>query len=474
MSEQRVHLEARTVEFLRVRGLLEAGSDTAPRTHLLVATSGGRDSTVLAHVAARIAAAWKGRLTLAHVHHGLRGEADAEEAFVAALAGTLQAGFLSRRVDVRAEMFRSGASLQDAARTLRYRALEEMRAEAGASVILTAHHADDQAETLLAHFLRGAGPEGLQGIRPVHGRVARPLLEVRGEDIDRYAEAEGVRWIEDASNATDAYRRNVIRHHITPAVRDVFGSGWVAALGGTARLYGLLASFLRQREEHWVPLAIAEEDGSVLVRENSLNGSAEFEKLTVCRSAIRRFRGDEPSLTECLSLLDLFAEAAGAVRRLGDDVTAQRTQEGLRLFAVPRARPAVDVRPGARVPWGRWTLEAQVLDLPDADPGTRPGYTADPFEEIIDLDAAGERWRLREWAPDDRFEPLGFGREKAVGSFLADSGYALARRRAIPVLEGEGGILWVCGVRLARLAAIHAGSRRFCRLRYFITDSSTS
>jgi hypothetical protein len=99
---------------------------------------------------------------------------------------------------------------------------------------------------------------------------------------------------------------------------------------------------------------------------------------------------------------------------------------------------------------------------------------ADSFEEIIDLDAVGDSWRLRAWTPEDRFEPIGFGQDKAVGAFLADSGFALEQRRRVPVLEGERGIIWVCGVRLAQHAAIHPESRHFGRIRFFFTDSDQS
>lgn len=474
MSRGQVHIEARVVEFLRTRGLLEAGSAEKPGTHFLVAASGGRDSTVLAVVMARIAAAWNARLTLATVHHGLREEADAEVVFVRDLASRLGEGFLERRVDVRGEMSRSGASVQDAARRLRYAALEDMCDEAGASVILTAHHADDQAETLLGHFLRGAGPDGLSGIRPLLGRVARPLLSVSAADIAAFADEQDLAWMEDASNARDDYRRNAIRHHIAPAITGVFGPGWVQALGDSARLHAMLSSHLGAIEDERARAAITMEGDALLVRESSavrgisLNDSSEFEKLTVCRRALRELHGAAPSLDESFRLLQLMEAAPGASLQLRDGCTALREREGLRLFPAAEPPPASDVQVGAAIRWDAWTLAAEHLG------SGHPALSADPYEEIIDLDAAGDRWRLRAWTLEDRFEPFGFGQEKAVGAFLADSGFALAQRRRIPVLEGERGIVWVCGVRLGQHAAIHPGSRRFGRLRFFITDSDES
>ncbi len=459
MTAELPHLEPRIVEFLRVHCLLESG------THLLVAASGGLDSTVLAHIAARVTASWKGRLTLATVHHGLRKEAEGEVAFVCALAEELGAGFLVRRVDVSGEMLRSGSTLQDAARRLRYRALEEMCDEARAAVILTAHHADDQAETLLAHFLRGAGPDGLAGIRAVRGRVARPMLGITRGEIQAWAGARDLVWMEDSSNQRDDYRRNAIRHHVSPAIARVFGEGWVRAAGDTARLFALLADFLRDHGGRVAARYVIRNGEEVRVCGNSLKDCTEFEKLYVCRIALHRLRGTAGSFEENFSLLQLLDAAPGAAIRLRTGTAAVREADGIRLFLTEEDLVPVKLTPGQLARWGSWRFEAEDL-------GTeRPAFTADPSVELIDLDSAGDCWWLRHWTPGDRFEPLGFGHEKNVGHFLADSGFSAERRRRIPVLEGPRGIVWVCGVRLAQSAALRPESRRIGRIHFFTTEN---
>lgn len=455
---------ARVVEFLRVHGLLRRGTTDAASSHFLVAASGGRDSTVLARVMSRIAVDWDARLTLGTVHHGLREEADAEVRFVEHLATRLGAGFLSRRVDVHAELLRERGSIQAAARRLRYAALEDMRLEAGATVILTAHHAEDQAETLLAHFLRGAGPDGLTGIRAVHGAVARPLLGISTEDIAADAAAHQLEWMEDPSNATDAYRRNAIRHHISPAITQVFGPGWIRAVGDSARLHALLSDFLREQGNAWARDAIVVEGDDVLVRGISLNASSEFEKLMVCRLALQLLLNASPGLDASLDLLALTGSAVGATLQLRCGATARREAGGLRLSPAIRSHDAMDVRLGEHAHWDAWMFASEDL-------GTqRPEFDADPHTELVDLDIIGARWRLREWTNADRFEPLGSGREQGVGPFLAAQGLSRPRRERFPVLEGPSGIIWICGVRLAQSAALRTQSRHIGRLRFFIND----
>ncbi len=479
MTSSPPHLESRVTEFLRTHGLLTPGLRegrpagdgqavsegrrvlSAEGTHMLVAASGGCDSTVLAHVAAHIASAWRGRLTLATVHHGLRPEADAEVAFVRKLAVKLGAGFLFRRVDVKGEIRRSGASVQDAARLLRYRALAEMCDEAGAAVILTAHHADDQAETLLGHFLRGAGPEGLSGIRPLLGRVARPLLGVTQKEIQAWAEARGISWMHDASNDNDAYRRNALRHHVAPAITRVMGPGWVQALGDSARLYETLSLFLDGYCARLAQRCVHDEGGAILVRGNSLNDSSEFEKLAVCRFALREMRGTDATLDECVSLLQLLDAGPGTTAQLREGASAVTDHLGLHLLPPVETRHSLPVGPDDAVDWGDWRFTAEILG------SERPAFSGESDEELIDLDTAGGPWQLRQWKPEDRFEPFGFGRKKSVGAFLADSGFPLARRSRVPVLAGPQGVIWVCGVRLAQHAALRSDTKHIGRIRFF-------
>ncbi|MGH0029542.1 MAG: tRNA lysidine(34) synthetase TilS [Myxococcota bacterium] len=220
---------------------------------VLVAASGGLDSTVLAH-ALVASGACRGGVVLGHVHHGLRGAAaDADQAAVAALAATLETTFHSRRISP--ESLREGRSsldrptLQEAARTLRYAAFHAMAAEAGARVVATAHHADDQAETVLLRLLRGTGPDGLAGIpeRSSDGRVVRPLLRLPRADLEAYARSRGLAWREDASNASRRYARNRLRHDFLPALRDAFNPRLLRAIGDLAEAQSRDAEWIAAR-----------------------------------------------------------------------------------------------------------------------------------------------------------------------------------------------------------------------------------
>ena len=200
--------------------------DSAP--HLAVALSGGLDSMVLLRLAHAHVRAHGGALSAFHVHHGLSPHADAWRDHCAAAAAALDVPFDWRAVQV--DKGKSG--VEAAARKARYAALGEICRAHGAVVLLTAHHLDDQAETVLLQLLRGSGPTGLSGMDTANRGpgllgdaqllMARPLLSVARADLEQVAREQGIGWVEDESNSDPRYARNALRHGVMPALAAAF------------------------------------------------------------------------------------------------------------------------------------------------------------------------------------------------------------------------------------------------------------
>ncbi|MBC6993462.1 tRNA lysidine(34) synthetase TilS [Neolewinella lacunae] len=186
---------------------------------LLLACSGGLDSTVLAH----LLRAEGYDYAIVHVNFQLRGAAsDEDAAFVEELARAQDAKFFGTAVDVEAAAL-PGESTQMTARRLRYSYFKKILDEYKYDLVLTAHHADDNFETFLLHLLRGSGLTGLAGMQPRRDRLVRPLLSVSRAELLAYAGMHGIRWREDGSNAQDDYLRNRIRHTLVPVFTEGFG-----------------------------------------------------------------------------------------------------------------------------------------------------------------------------------------------------------------------------------------------------------
>lgn len=215
---------------------------------LAVAVSGGADSVALLRTLIDVAPEIGLVLSVAHVHHGIRGaDADADAEFVAGLAATHNLAFHRHNVDAPAAARENRETLEEAARNLRYAWFSKLLASGEADAVATAHTLDDQAETVLHKLLRGAWTEGLGGIHPVlvqpHGVILRPFLNVSRTDIESWLSHIGQSWREDATNADTAYTRNRLRHELLPALA-AFNPRISTQLAN-------LATLARDEDEYW-------------------------------------------------------------------------------------------------------------------------------------------------------------------------------------------------------------------------------
>ncbi len=194
-----------------------------PGMRVAVAVSGGADSVALLRALIDAAPQIGLVLSVAHVHHGIRGaEADGDAEFVAALAVRHELVFLRHDVDTPATARANRETIEEAARNLRYAWFRELLESGEADAVATAHTLDDQAETVLQKLLRGAWTEGLGGIHPVvkssRGLILRPFLGTRRAEIEAWLRAIGQQWREDASNSETAFTRNRLRHELLPVL----------------------------------------------------------------------------------------------------------------------------------------------------------------------------------------------------------------------------------------------------------------
>lgn len=274
-----------------------------------IAYSGGLDSTVLLDAAVRVAGA--ARCVALHVHHGLSPNADRWLSHCEATAVLLGVRFEYERVVVRRE---SGESLEAAAREARYRALDAMCTRLGAAVLWLAHHADDQAETVLLQLLRGAGVAGLAAMAPQRidessgvPRV-RPFLPLLRAQLERYAHLRALRWIEDESNADTRYARNALRHDVMPALATRF-PGFRDALSRTAR-HAATAQRLLDDLARIDLRTIARDDGAALSRK-ALSALDDARATNVMRVWMRCAGLPTPSAARLADMLRQLREARG-------------------------------------------------------------------------------------------------------------------------------------------------------------------
>jgi len=249
-----------TLERLETRFALAWPPDHWRHERTLVAVSGGSDSTALLCWLARVGD--PNRLTIGHLHHGLRPEADDDAQFVRDLAQALGLAYIESRADVAALAASTGDGIEAAARAARYAWLANAAREIGARYVITAHTADDQVETILQRLLRGTGIAGLAGIPRVRLladgiSLVRPWLEFCRTELQEYLSLLNQPWREDASNQSRAMTRNRLRHELLPLLERNYNPDVRAALLRVGSLADDARRIIDRRvDEHWSELKL--------------------------------------------------------------------------------------------------------------------------------------------------------------------------------------------------------------------------
>src|SRR5258708_15828267 len=302
-------LAERALDTIRRHALLRDG------TRVLVGLSGGADSVALLLVLRELEE--EGALTIAgaaHLNHQLRGSyAAGDEAFCAALAGTLGLPFRAERTDVAALARAQKRSIEDAARSARYRFFERAADEWSADVIAVAHTREDQAETFLLRLLRGSGTRGLAAIQPRAGRVIRPLLDVAREDLRAYLASRGQAVRQDSSNADVTIPRNRVRHDLIPYLESHFSPRITDVLARGAALARQDEEFLRG-EAIKLAARIVLPDGAVRIDAHGLGSAPRALSSRVAQAALQRLRGSQSISFEHVERLLALAGGAGEGR----------------------------------------------------------------------------------------------------------------------------------------------------------------
>jgi tRNA(Ile)-lysidine synthase len=429
---------------------------------VLVAVSGGPDSVALLDVLCSLRAPLALALSVAHVHHGLRPEADAEAEAVERLCARLGVACRVERVTVRRAPPWDG--LEAESRRARHAALARAAHAVGAARIATGHTADDQAETVLMRLLQGAGPRGLGGIAPVRGALISPLIETRRADVVAHLGARGLTAAEDASNRDPRFLRSRIRHDLLPFMAELTGGSVVEALGRSAAAARAVMGDLEARARADLERA-ATRDAAGFTLEV---GPLEAQPLELAAETIR----------QAAALLGetrpLRGPAQRALRRLLGEAPRRRAvrlgrlvveRSGRRLRVGPPALSALATR--------AWAVPG-VLEMPEigqrltARVFTRgPDYVVprEPAHAAFDTDLLPPALTVRARRRGDVFAPFGAAGLRRLKSFLIDAGVPRWQRPRTPLVEAGGDIVWVAGVRRGRRAPITAATTRILELR---------
>lgn len=470
-----VKLEARVRHAIEKYHLLEPGEG------LVLAVSGGPDSTALLHLFSLLSKEFGWRLAVAHVSHGLRGEEAREDArFVARMAGDLGIAFYLHEVDIPARKAAGDkGNIEALGREERYAFFSAVVASLGFTKVATGHTRDDQAETLLMRLLRGSGRGGLSGIAPIRRlggdqapvAVIRPFIEASRAEVTAYLKANGLEYRIDRTNLEPVPLRNWVRLVLLPQLRERAGLGLDERLGSLARI-------LREEDEHLddesEALLAEVTQGATLLREPFLRHKAALQR-RMLRLWLRHVRGDlrgiglshieaalrliaQPAPQASLSLPRgwnlvrcydrVILQCAGRRREAAVDFSYELPREG--KFLVPEAGVTIELersRERGHLP-GPQDLHAVF------DPAALPG----------------ELW-VRNFRAGDRFRPLGMAGHKKVKDLFIEKKVPREVRRTHLLLVAEGEVIWIPGYGRSEVAKVSPHTQEFLQVRLIRSEA---
>ena len=414
-----------------------------PPAPLLLMASGGADSSALARLMPELYPGY--RYTILHVNHQIRGaEAASDEAFVLALAAELGINCEVRRVDLPGLQRERGGNLEELGRELRYSfaadLLGQLEAEARQEGrIVTAHTADDNAETFLMRVIKGAGPSAWAGIPAVRGKIIRPLIGLSHIELTGWLSSQGFTWQEDSSNADTSYLRAFVRHDLIPSMQTK-NPRLVRTINRSLKILAAESRYVEEVAAAWADNPLAAPDIALTRR--------------AIRQAYAAAGGRVESLTfELIEQIAHQGSKAGFATSLPGGITAQNIQGHL-VFLPETDLPdssftgTLQLSVPLATPLGTLVLTiVPTGDISD-DPVAYAKGNSSSHRLLVDADRAPGPFRVTSIQAGDRFSPLGMpGRHKLVSDLLIDRKVPRQERaRLLKVCQGDD-IVWIVGIQ---------------------------
>lgn len=451
-------------------------------TSLVIGVSGGPDSSALLYCLHRIRELHQLRLHVAHLNHDFRGEeAEADARFVSAIARELELPVTVEKRDPMAyQRTRGISSFEQGARELRYSFLAQVARDVGADAVAVGHTADDQAETVLLHILRGAGLHGLRGMTEtspwpwppeVQNLVLlRPLLEAAKQDTAAYCRALGREFREDSGNYLPQFTRNRVRHELVPLLATEYNPQVRKALTRLARTTARELDYLEEETDRvWPTVVSAPEDrtiDSVKFNRRALSALHPALQSLVLRRGYSQLAGDTRRLREnqLQGMTNMVSiETSGRALTLPGGLTLHSVYDHLLLSrdsVLPCPFPLLEGEQRVTLPAAPgqaavteldgWRIVAEILKptLP-VEPPPSPSLTAH-----FDPAALSGEVSVRSRRPGDRFQPLGMTHQKKLQDFFTDARVPRSWRDRVPLLVSPPGIAWVVGHRIAHWSRV--------------------
>jgi len=425
------------------------------KDHLLIAVSGGADSAVLCALCAAAGVSF----SLAHCNFKLReAESDRDELFVKKLSEQLGVKLFVKTFDTVSQAKLNKTSIEETARNLRYDWFKQLLVESKTSdnpfsFLLTAHHADDNVETVMMNFFRGTGIKGLRGILPKQQQIVRPLLFAKRKDIEEYAVTNQVEYITDSSNASNNYTRNLFRNEILPSIEKIYPEALKNVLRNIDRFAAV--EYLYEESIEQIKQKLIERKGDEIhIPVLKLLKTKPLQ--TVIYEIIKDAGFTAMQVSEVEKLL--HSDSGKYIKSASHIILLNRKW----LIISPNISSTQSTNIIVEENANNILFEEGTLRIyPSAKPEKFVGEASTVFIDAVNLTYP---LMLRKWKTGDYFYPLGMTKKKKLSRFFIDQKLSLLQKEKCWVLESDKKIVWVIGYRIDERFKITSCSKQIVKL----------
>ncbi len=431
-------------EFINKTKMLNRGE------HILIGCSGGPDSTALLHILYELSEKWEWRISVFYLDHGIRQGAGLEARFVERMAEKLSLPFYTDKIDAIKYSKRHKLSLEEGARELRYRIFERIRNEVSADKIALGHNLNDTVETFLMRLFQGSGV-GLSGIPPVSGRIIRPLIELKRDEILEFLTKNGIDYLTDISNYSEKFLRNRVRMDIIPYIESVFPN----AINTIGRSVKNISEIVSGMKNLLLKEGIIHKEGKwVFLDRERFFSLPEGARFIILKLSLEKL-GLENSLKRAhLDKMNSFIQGTGAIKinqgviYIGEKIFIFRDDDML-------TKKPKTVSISGDTKFGNFLIKTEVLNsVPDVKNG----------DFYFDIDRIDLPLKVRTKKEGDKIVPFGMKGRKKIKKVFIDKKFPRPLRYIYPIIEDERGILIGGTVRTNR-AKITKDTKKILKIR---------
>jgi tRNA(Ile)-lysidine synthase len=444
---------------------------------VVVAVSGGPDSTALLKILEMLSDEYRLTLIVAHLNHGLREEASHEEQFVRKMAVDMGIAFECKSLDIASMRKGTGKCIEDISREVRYDFLNDVANKHGAQKIALGHNINDQTETLLMNFLRGSGPTGLKGMLPARDSTyIRPLLGVTRNEIISFLEFHRISFVTDASNADQRFLRNRIRHILIPELKARYNPKLEECMKSMAEIMRVEDDYMEMATDKVLSAwGVTPGDSEIRI---CISDFLEYHEAIQRRIMKHLLEGLSPNskgigLTHIKAALGLVrSDRPGAHVNLPCNIEVRREYDALVISTREKGGKEIlnkryndlyyEITPPGPVKMAELG-KTMIFEFVEGPIDMRSN---DREAVFMDYDRISLPMVIRTVRPGDRIQLLGMKGMKKIKSVLIDEKIPLRHRKLIPLVLDQEAVLWIAGLRLSERVKITENTRQILKVKF--------